>query len=60
MKNYSSTGIIGGADGPTTIYLTTSGPSPMQMLVLIMLGALAVGFVAGYLYKRWKSKPLEK
>ena len=46
----ASIGVIGGADGPTAIFVTTSGPD----WDLVIVGAVLIVSVIGYLYLRRK------
>ena len=45
-----SLGIIGGADGPTAIFVTSSGPEPWLWLVLVSAG------IGGFLWLRKRRK----
>lgn len=50
-----SVGVIGGADGPTAIFVTTAtyeGINPLHLLTLISIG-ITVGY---FLWKRWKKR----
>ena len=47
-KEAASIGIIGGADGPTAIFLT--GGFPWGLLI----GGFAIGLIAGWIWKRKK------
>ena len=47
MLHYMDIGVIGGADGPTAIYVTGGLPLPLT-LILIAAAAAAVGGVIGY------------
>lgn len=48
MSEAASIGIIGGADGPTAIFLT--GGFPWGLLI----GGFAIGLIVGILWKRKK------
>ena len=48
MREAASIGIIGGADGPTAIFLT--GGFPWGLLI----GGFALGLLAGWIWKRKK------
>ncbi|MBQ7082849.1 MAG: LPXTG cell wall anchor domain-containing protein [Oscillospiraceae bacterium] len=52
LKQLLSIGVIGGADGPTAIFVTTSGP----IWPLLLLGAAAVAAVIGLILWRKKRK----
>lgn len=38
-------GVIGGADGPTRIYVTTGGPNPLWLLLALGVVLMAAGLV---------------
>ena len=48
----SSIGIIGGADGPTAIYVTGSVGQTVLTSFLLLLAALALGMLAAKLLKK--------
>jgi Na+-transporting methylmalonyl-CoA/oxaloacetate decarboxylase beta subunit len=57
IKNDSSIGIIGGADGPTAIYVS-GNPLKTMMVPAILLAVIlfAVGFAVGYIVKGKRQK----
>lgn len=47
-----STGIIGGADGPTSIIVTQSGPSFFGIVAIAILCAIVIGGVIFWVVKK--------
>lgn len=48
--------VIGGADGPTAIYVTSTVNTTTIIIIVALVAGLAVGLVAGILYRRTKNK----
>ncbi len=49
-------GIIGGSDGPTSIYISSSGLSWYEITALVLVAAVAAGFIIRAIIKRRRRK----
>ncbi len=56
MEQAASIGIIGGADGPTVIFLTGPGWETVQSVILLLAAGLVLGLGMGILWRRLKKK----
>lgn len=56
MTDSASIGVIGGADGPTSIFITTAAASHSQLITMLGLLLAAAGFTGFYLLRYRKHK----